>query len=281
MPSFGRLFPSSPIPFLLLASCLACGLSCRREGDALRIAVPTSMAALELTESLAQAFTRQTGIRVQVLALPSAQALESLARGDVDGAFSHSPEIETKFRRKHPGFSPHAVLLSEFVIAGPAADPAGVRDAFSPADAFLRISQSEVAFISRGDASGTSEFERKTCAAAGISWPKNMETGQGALETLRIAAEKNAYVLIPLASWLQFSVSPDFASHYGDDYVLLFRMPTAMPNPYTFYTACSSASAPCARARAFASFLSGSHARALVQSFRMAGEPVFHGIEVP
>jgi tungstate transport system substrate-binding protein len=253
-----RNFPLfSPILFLLFAFFGNAGVSCKREEMALRIAVTTSMERLELVEQLAEAFTQATSIRVQILALSSGQALESLARGDVSAAFAHAPEMEKKFRRKYPHLKPSVMLHSAFVIAGPLADPAGVRQAVSPADAFARIARAGALFVSRADASGTAEFERKTWQEAGIrpAASRILETGRGAPETLLLAAEKKDYTLTPLATWLQFSNSPSF--RYGD-YGQLFGNAALMPNPYTLYTSCGGDSAAnCRQAQAFSDFLAG------------------------
>ena len=215
-PAFGKEFMRHlfrSIRFLLLLSAWTAiagftGVSCSRDKSVMRIAITTSMERMGIADILAETFTRETGIHVQFLVLPSGQALESLVRGDVDAAFAHAPEMEKKFRNAHPQMKPALHMLSGFVIAGPISDPAGVRGAASPADAFARIARFGAPFVSRGDASGTAEFERKTWQAAGVrpSSGNLLEIGRGASETLMLAAEKNAYTLAPLSLTITMAI---------------------------------------------------------------------------
>ena len=85
-------------------------VSCKQKTPVVRIAITTSMEPLQCLETLSNAIAQKTGIRVQQVVLPSAQALESLVRGDVSAAFAHAPEIERKFRQKHPSLTPVITL---------------------------------------------------------------------------------------------------------------------------------------------------------------------------
>jgi tungstate transport system substrate-binding protein len=95
-----------------------------------------------------------------------------------------------------------------FVIAGPAADPAGVAAADSPEEALRRIAAGQAPFVSRGDDSGTHKRELALLSAAGLDpaggWPHFMRTGSGMGLTLQVAGERRAYVLSDLGTFLAF-----------------------------------------------------------------------------
>lgn len=256
-------------------------VACKQKTPVVRVAITTSMEPLQCLETLANAVAQKTGIHVQQLVLPSAQALESLVRGDISAAFAHAPEIERRFRQKHPSLTPVITLISTFVITGPLSDPAGVRRAQSPEDAFARIARTGVPFVSRNDASGTAEFERKTWKKSGVvpAASQLLETGRGTMETLFVAAEKNAYTLTPLAAWLSFSTSP---SYQYDDYGPLFTNTTMMPNSYTLYITCRDRNPDsCQHTQVLANFFTTETAIQIVKSFSIGGVLVFHDVVIP
>jgi tungstate transport system substrate-binding protein len=116
----------------------------------------------------------------------------------------HSPDAEAAFMKAGHGISRRAVMHNDFVVVGPAADPAGVATTHTALDAFKRIAAAHAPFASRGDDSGTNAKELKIWQAAGIS-PRGswyFRTGQGMGETLTIAAQKRAYTLSDRGTFL-------------------------------------------------------------------------------
>ena len=99
-------------------------------------------------------------------------------------------------------------MENHFVLAGPGADPAGVRDAPDPPAALRRIAQLPAAFVSRGDDSGTHKREVALLRAAGLpeqgGWPGFVQTGTGMGLTLQVAGERQAYVLSDIGTFLAF-----------------------------------------------------------------------------
>src|SRR5690606_33848889 len=146
---------------------------------------------------LVPAFTQDTGIELHVIATGSGQAFNLARRGDVALLMTHEPVGERALIDE--GIITHyrKVMFNHFVIAGPADDPADVRRAASAADAMRRIAESGTPFISRGDESGTHVRERRLWTAAGVAPAAGglLETGQGMGPTLRVASERQAYVL--------------------------------------------------------------------------------------
>jgi tungstate transport system substrate-binding protein len=134
---------------------------------------------------------------VKTLAVGSGEAMELGERGDADVLLVHSPADERAFMDEGHGASRKAVMHNDFVLVGPADDPARIRQAEDAPSALPQIAEQEAPFASRGDDSGTHAKELSLWEAAGIE-PEGawyVETGQGMGETLTIAGQKQAYTL--------------------------------------------------------------------------------------
>ncbi len=166
------------------------------------LATTTSVYDTGLLDSVVPMFERQSGYQVKVVAVGSGQALAMGRRGDADVLFVHSPEAELAFMAAGDGLTRRVVASNYFTIAGPADDPAHVREAADAADAFRRIAASGRGFVSRGDSSGTNARELAIWRRAGgrPSWPGYVETGQGMAATLLVANERRAYTLTDRAT---------------------------------------------------------------------------------
>ncbi len=150
-------------------------------------------------------FLEKTGIRVDVIAVGTGQALANAKRGDADVVLVHDPESEEKFVAEGYGVNRNQVMYNDFVILGPINDPAHIRGTKSAARAFKEIADRAAPFVSRGDNSGTHKAEMriwKTAARDPKGSPWYMETGQGMENTIRIANEKAAYSLSDRGTWL-------------------------------------------------------------------------------
>ncbi len=166
------------------------------------LATTTSVYDTGLLDSIVPMFERQAGYRVKVVAVGSGQALAMGRRGDADVVFVHSPDAERAFMAAGYGLTRRVVASNYFTIAGPAGDPAHVREAADAADAFRRIAVARQAFVSRGDSSGTNARElalwRRADVRPGRPW--YAETGQGMAATLLVANERRAYTLTDRAT---------------------------------------------------------------------------------
>jgi tungstate transport system substrate-binding protein len=154
-------------------------------------------------------FTQATGITVRVVALGTGQALDVGRRGDADVVFVHDRAAEQKFVADGFGGPRRHVMFNDFVITGPAADPARVAGLRDTNQALRRIAEARAPFISRGDRSGTHAAELRLWQQAGVDpttgrgqWYR--EVGQGMGPALNTAAAQNAYILTDRGTWLSF-----------------------------------------------------------------------------
>jgi tungstate transport system substrate-binding protein len=116
----------------------------------------------------------------------------------------HSPAAEKDFMNNNYGIDRRLVMHNDFIVVGPASDPAGIKGTVKAVDAFTKIANTQSPFISRGDNSGTNAKELAIWKAAKItpegSW--YTESGQGMGATLKIASEQGAYTLTDRATYL-------------------------------------------------------------------------------
>jgi tungstate transport system substrate-binding protein len=167
------------------------------------LATTTSTQDSGLLDDLLPEFTKDTGWTVKTLAVGSGQALELGRRGEADVLLVHSPAAETTFMTEGKAAQRRLVMHNDFVIVGPADDPAGIRGVDS-VDAMKKVASASAVFISRGDDSGTNAKEKDIWAKAGIT-PKGawyQSTGQGMGATLRVADQKAGYTLSDRATFL-------------------------------------------------------------------------------
>jgi tungstate transport system substrate-binding protein len=185
-----------------LAGCSAPAAGPSAE-KSLILATTTSTQDSGLLDELLPIFTADTGWQVKTLAVGSGQAIELGRRGEADVLLVHSPAAEQKFVAEGAAGRRRLVMHNDFVIVGPAADPAGVKG-LSSTDAFARIASAQAVFVSRGDDSGTNAKERdiwtKAAITPGGAWYQS--TGQGMGATLRVANEKAGYTLSDRATYL-------------------------------------------------------------------------------
>ncbi len=174
--------------------------------DSLRMAVTTSFNNSGLADVLLPQITADLDLEVQLLVVGTGQALKLGRAGDVDAVLVHARAAEEAFVAQGHGTHRREIMYNDFVLIGPAADPAGVNGSGSAAAALERIAQAQADFVSRGDDSGTHKKERGLWNDAGIgptgTWYKEVGAGMGA--ALNTAVGLEAYVLSDRASWLNF-----------------------------------------------------------------------------
>jgi tungstate transport system substrate-binding protein len=186
----------------------------------LDVATTTSVHNSGLLDALLPHFDVAT---VRMHAAGSGRALEMLQDGIVDLVISHAPEAEARYLAAHPDWSYQKLAFNRFVLVGPPTDPAGVKTTTNVLDAFRRIAQSSVDFVSRGDASGTHEREQMLWKQAGAvpSAGRLLVSGQGMSITLRHAHEKRAYTLTDEATFWQLQRQVDLVVVSEGDALLL------------------------------------------------------------
>jgi tungstate transport system substrate-binding protein len=168
------------------------------------LATTTSTADTGLLDALAPLFLEKTGITLKPVAVGSGAALELGERGEVDVLLVHSPAAEEEFMAAGYGIERRTVMVNDFALVGPAADPARVAEAPSAREAMARVANAEAMFVSRGDDSGTHALERRLWQAAGITpegaWYTESGTGMG--DTLNITAERGGYTISDRGTYL-------------------------------------------------------------------------------
>ncbi|MEW6029482.1 MAG: substrate-binding domain-containing protein [Chloroflexota bacterium] len=189
--------------FLLTLLVSACALAAPKNPN-LILATTTSTQDSGLLDVLVPMFEEQTGYTVQTVAVGTGEALKMGEEGNADVLLVHAPSSEVTFMEGGNGKDRFLVMHNDFIIVGPAADPAGIRG-LSVADSLTAILAAGATFVSRGDDSGTHKAELKLWGKisfdpAGQTW--YLETGQGMGASLTVASEKGAYILTDRATYL-------------------------------------------------------------------------------
>ena len=169
------------------------------------LATTTSTQDSGLLDLLVPLFEKESGYFVKTIAVGSGQAMAMGEKGEADVLLVHSPEAEKQFMAKGAGSSRRLVMHNDFIIVGPAADPARIRGAKTSVDAFRKIAQAGSLFLSRGDNSGTHAKEKGLWKGAALT-PEGQkwyqQTGLGMGQTLNVAAEKKGYTLADRGTYL-------------------------------------------------------------------------------
>lgn len=189
-----------------------------------------------LFDHLLPIFQDKTGIEVRVVAVGTGQAIKNAANGDGDVLFVHAKPSEEKFVADGLGVSRADVMYNDFVIVGPADDPAGVAGSKDVVDALKKIADAKAPFASRGDDSGTHKAELRLWEAAGIDpaaasgdWYR--ETGSGMGATLNTGTGMGAYVMTDRATWISFGNKGGHTVAVEGDPILFNQYGVILVNP--------------------------------------------------
>src|SRR5213593_803795 len=199
------------------------------------LATTTSTRDAGLLDSLLPIFEARTGYRVKLIAVGTGQSLTMGRRGDADVVLVHAPEAERVLVDSGYFVRRLLVMHNEFLIVGPAADPAGLRGMQDAAAALLRLAERRAPFVSRGDNSGTEQRERMLWQKAGRARPEGepwyVESGQGMGATLQMASEKKAYTLTDIGTYLAWKSKVDLVALVQGDPELYNVYHVLEPNP--------------------------------------------------
>lgn len=237
------------------------------------LSTTTSTQDSGLLDVLVPIFEKKSGYRVKTVSVGTGKALELAARGEADVALVHAPSLEKKYVADGKLLNRRLVMYNDFVILGPANDPAKIRSTKSSAEAMKRIAEHKAKFVSRGDNSGTHNLEKSLWKAGGIT-PKgewHTESGQGMGATLGIANERNAYTISDRATYLAFKKRLALALLLEGDKPLLNIYSVMEINP---------ANGPrinTAGGKAFADFMLAPETQAVIKTFGVEkfGQPLF------
>lgn len=184
-------------------------------------------------------FEKESGIRVRHVGAGTGEALKIAEKGNVDLVMVHAKSLEEKFVKDGFGTERIPVMYNDFVIVGPAADPAGIKGMAGAAEALKKIAGKGAPFISRGDKSGTHVAEMEIWAKAGVkpagAWYTIYEKGkEGNAPTLKYTDEKGAYTLIDRATYLSLKDTIKLAVLVEKDEALLNFISVIPVNPKKF-----------------------------------------------
>lgn len=238
------------------------------------LATTTSTQDSGLLDVLVPMFEEQTGYVVQTVAVGTGAALKMAEEGNADVLLVHAPASEKALMEAGWGKDRMLIMHNDFVIVGPATDPAGIRGTVTAAEAFLMVADAGAVFITRGDDSGTHKKEITLWGQIRPNPIKQewyLESGQGMGATLTIASEKQAYTLTDRATFLANKENLDLEILVEGDAVLLnvYHVITVNPDkwPKSNYDG----------ALAFAEFITSSNTQKVIREFGVDkfGQPLF------
>lgn len=239
----------------------------------IRLATTTSTENSGLLNTLLPAFEKASGYTVQVIAVGTGKALKMGETGDADVLLVHAPAAEKAFVAAGFGVARRPIMYNDFVIVGPASDPAQIGTVADAAEALGSIAAGGATFLSRGDDSGTHKKERGLWTAAKTeptgTWYR--ETGQGMGRTLLMTEELDGYTLTDRGTWLAMR---DKLKHLR----ILVEGDQRLHNPYGAIAVNPERHAHVNQrgAAALIDWLGGDDARRLIANYRLHGEVLFH-----
>jgi tungstate transport system substrate-binding protein len=237
------------------------------------MASTTSTEQSGLFKHLLPRFTQATGIEVRVVAVGTGQALDAGRRGDADVVFVHDTVAEQKFVAEGFTGKREAVMYNDFVLVGPASDPARIKGK-NIAAGLQRLSATPNPFISRGDKSGTHAAELRLWKNAGVDLAAAKSTGYrecgcGMGPALNMASSLNGYALTDRGTWLSFKNKGGL--------VVLVEGDKSLFNQYGVMVV-SAAKHPHVKqpqAQAFADWVVSAAGQAAIGSYQIDGQPLF------
>jgi len=265
----------SPTARWLLALPVLASLAGLAHGQSTTVILSTTTSTQDsgLLDVLVPLFEKKTGYSVKTLSVGTGQALALAAKGEADVALVHAPALEKRYVAEGRLLNRRLVMYNDFMIIGPADDPAKIKAFASAVDAMRRIAASRSRFVSRGDRSGTNLLEITLWKEAGVephgAW--YLESGQGMGQTLGIADDRRAYTLTDRGTYLAFRRRLSLPILVDKDRPLLNLYSVLEVNP---------AGDPRVNAtggKAFADFLLAAETQAIIRTFGVDkyGEPLF------
>lgn len=272
------------------------------EEKVLQISTTTSTQASGLLDVLLPEFKKDTGISVKVIAKGTGAAIRDGMDGNVDLIFVHAKNREEKFVEQGYGTKRYAVMHNDFVIVGPAKDPAGIKGTEKAAQALEKIAKAKAGFISRGDDSGThtkeqilwksTDLDLKKESKKLVKKGKEMEIafvrpqgdwylsiGQGMGKTLTFADEKQAYALTDRGTYLKYKLGRD----QGIALEILCEGDPALYNPYGVIPVNPEKfdHVKYDLSKKFAEWITSKKGQTLIADYRLMGKPLFHPDAIP
>jgi len=263
--------------FIVLAALTAFGVLggvAAAQDQSILVQSTTSTQNSGLYDHLLPMFTEKTGIAVHVVAVGTGQAIKNAMNCDADVLLVHAKPSEEKFVADGYGVKRFDLMYNDFVIVGPASDPAGIEGMTDAEAALTKIAEAGALFASRGDDSGTHKKERALWQAADIDptaasgqWYR--ETGSGMGATLNAATGMGAYVLTDRATWISFANKDDYQIDVEGDADLFNQYGVILVNPEK----CPNVHAEAGQA--FIDWLLSDAGQAAIGGYKLAGQQLF------
>jgi tungstate transport system substrate-binding protein len=254
---------------LLALAAAACG-----GGKEIILATTTSTQDTGLLDELLPKFKRESGYKAKVIAVGSGEALAMADRGDADAVLAHAPSSEEELVDKGSVVNRQLVMHNDFIIVGPANDPAGIKGMKSAVEAMTTIADQKAPFVSRGDDSGTNKLELKLWKKAGLS-PQGQgwyeEGGQGMGATLQITSQRGAYTISDRGTYLAQRSNLELEVLVEGDPLLLNVYHVMQVNPERFDRVNGEGG------KAFVEFMVSDEAQEIIRNFGVEkfGQPLF------
>ena len=246
--------------------------------NAIVMASTTSTEQSGLFTALLPEFKKATGVDVKVVAVGTGQAIDMGRRGDADVLFVHDQVAEEKVVAEGFAIKRFAVMYNDFVLIGPAADPAKTKGK-DIVDALKKLSASNANFVSRGDKSGTHTAELRYWKSAGINTPADKPAvssftnykacGCGMGPALNIAASTGGYVLSDRGTWLSFKNRADMVVLVEGDTRLFNQYGVMVVNP------AKHPQTKVAEAQKFVDWVTSPAGQSVIASYKIGGEQLF------
>lgn len=234
----------------------------------------TSTANSGLYDAILPKFTEKTGIKVNVVAVGTGQAIKNAQNGDGDVLLVHAKPAEEKFVADGYGVERFDVMYNDFIIVGPAADPAKVGGMKDASAAMKKIADAQAAFASRGDNSGTHQAEKALWEATGVDaaassggWYR--ETGSGMGATLNTAVGMSAYALTDRGTWISFKNKGDYQILVEGDPALFNQYGVILVNP------AKHPKVKVKEGQAFVDWIIGAEGQQAIADFKLDGQQLF------
>jgi tungstate transport system substrate-binding protein len=241
------------------------------DSTTVRMATTTTASSSGLLDVLVPAFEQTSGYEIELAVVGTGRALRMGRLGEVDVILSHAPVAERRFVADGWGVQRRSVMKNDFILVGPAADPAGIRGMRNAGEALKRIAETESMFVSRADDSGTHKKELECWSGMQIqpsgSW--YYEAGLPMGDTLKMASEKQYYTLVDRGTWIKAR------QHTRLD--LLVESDPQLVNPYSVIKI-NPERHPAINfkgATAFSDWLSSPQGEELIRNYRVGGERLF------
>jgi tungstate transport system substrate-binding protein len=244
------------------------------EDQSIIVQSTTSTANSGLYDAILPKFTEKTGITVNVVAVGTGQAIKNAQNGDGDVLLVHAKPAEEKFVADGYGVERFDVMYNDFIVVGPAADPAKVGGMKDAAAAMKTIADVQAPFASRGDNSGTHQAEKALWKAAGVDaaassggWYR--ETGSGMGATLNTAVGMGAYALTDRGTWISFKNKGDYRILVEGDPALFNQYGVILVNP------AKHPKVKVEEGQAFVDWIIGAEGQQAIADFKLDGQQLF------